>query len=226
MIDWERFAAEDAYRYICTGTPRRPRTHAEVQAFLEAGAQTAAALLAQVEADLPGRSLAIEIGCGIGRLLLPHAARFDEVRGVDVSPTMLSGTRALADEQGHRNVRTYLPDEPWDEPPGSADYVYSFLVFQHIEAPDVIATYMTRTAGALRPGGIAQFQFDTRSPDVLYRLRGRVPDALLPRTQRRAIRRVRRDAAWIRALADVSELELLRQRDIGSAAHWFVLRRR
>jgi SAM-dependent methyltransferase len=225
MADWERFAREDPYFYISTTKGGPPRTAEERRAFLELGVENAHALIREVEDDLPGWSRAVEIGCGIGRLLLAHARRFAEVRGVDISPTMLAGLRALAAEDGLSNVRTYLPDEPWDAPPGTADYIFSSLVFQHIEDDATIAGYVLRTARALRPGGIAQFQFDTRHASVLSDARRRMPDALLPRTQRRGIRRVRRDAAWIRQLALGAGLRILRERDPDSAVHVFVLRR-
>jgi SAM-dependent methyltransferase len=226
VSDWERFAAEDPEFYICTEMGRAPHTSAQRQMFFAEGEEATSRLLRQVEDELPGWSLAIEIGCGIGRLLVPHSRRFSEVRGVDVSPTMLAGARAVAEEQGQHNVRTYLPHEAWDVPPANADYVYSYLVFQHITEPRAIAEYATRTARALRKGGIAQLQFDTRPATVGYLLRERLPDVLLPRTQRRGIRRIRRDAEWVRRLITGAGLEILSERDAQTSKHWFVARRR
>jgi len=225
MSDWERFAAEDPEFYICTGMPRAPYSSAQRQAFFAAGEATTSELLREVENHLPGWSVAIEIGCGIGRLLVPHARRFREARGVDVSPTMLAGASALAEEQGQHNVRTYLPHEAWDVPAASADYVYSYLVYQHIEDAAAIAEYATRAGRSLRPGGIAQLHFDTRPQTVGYQLRDRLPDRILPRTQRRGIRRIRRDANWVRSLLTDAGLEILSERNPQTSSHWFVARR-
>ena len=60
-----------------------------VDRFFASGRDTTAWMLDQVAGELPGRDLALEIGCGIGRLLIPMARRFSRVIGVDVAPTML-----------------------------------------------------------------------------------------------------------------------------------------
>jgi SAM-dependent methyltransferase len=132
VSDWERFAAADPYFYIATDKSLDLRSEAGRRRFFQMGQTTVEELDREVASDLPGRSLAVEIGCGVGRLLLSTAARFGTVRGVDVAPTMLKLVRELALERGLANVEAYLPEDPWDEPRGSADYVYSFIVFQHI----------------------------------------------------------------------------------------------
>jgi hypothetical protein len=98
-------------------------------------------------------------------------------------------------------------------------------VFQHIEDASVIADYISRIGRALRPGGVAQLHFDTRPPSFLYRARKYVPDRLLGRTQRRGIRRVRRDPEWIRRQIQGAGLEIVGEREPRSAGHWFVLLR-
>jgi hypothetical protein len=138
---------------------------------------------------------------------------------------MLAVLDENAREAGVTNVHGYLPEASWDEPSGSVDYVYSFLVFQHVEDAAIIGSYLHRIARALRPGGIAQLQFDTRPRTTLSTVRAFVPDRLLPRTQRRGIRRVRRDPRWVRGAVREAGMEVLRERDGLTAAHRFVLRR-
>jgi SAM-dependent methyltransferase len=223
--DWERFAASDPYFYIATETGLDLRSESGRQQFFRSGETVARELDEQVAAELPGRSVAIEIGCGVGRLLLSVAADFETVRGVDVAPTMLKLARELAHERGLANVQTYLPHEAWDEPAGTVDYVYSWLVFQHIESEEAIVDYLKRIALALRPGGIAQVQFDCRPQTLAYRLRPLIPDRILPRTQRGGIRRIRRDAGWVREAVRTVGLSILKERSDNPAEHWFILRR-
>jgi SAM-dependent methyltransferase len=222
---WEGFAHSDPYFYIATDFETMRGAPDAVDRFYEAGKPITEALLGEVASLLPGRSLAVEIGCGVGRLLLAHAGHFENLRGVDIAPRMLSLLEARALETGMEQVQGFLPADGWDLPAGSADYVYSALAFQHIEDAAVIASYVSRIGRALRSGGIAQLHFDTRHRGVLYRARAFVPDRLLGRTQRRGIRRVRRDPEWIRHEIRAAGLEILREREPASADHWFVLRR-
>jgi cyclopropane fatty-acyl-phospholipid synthase-like methyltransferase len=223
--DWERFASSDPYFYIATDTGLDLRSESGRRQFFQIGEATAQELSGQVAADVPGHSLAIEIGCGVGRLLLSVAGEFETVRGVDVAPTMLKLLGQIADERGIANVQAYLPNQPWDEPAGTADYAYSFLVFQHIEREATIRDYLKRISSALRPGGIAQLQFDCRPQTHAYRVRPFIPDWILPRTQRHGIRRIRRDAAWVREAVAAVGLSIVRERSDNPAEHWFVLRR-
>src|ERR1051326_2374846 len=64
--------------------------------------------------------LAVDFGCGVGRLTRALAKRAKRVVGVDVSPTMLSLAPKLP------NV-TYA-----DQLPASPDLIVSLIVFQHI----------------------------------------------------------------------------------------------
>lgn len=218
MNSWERFAESDPFFYICTDPRDRER-------FFESGRELTERSIARVEDLLPGRGLAIEIGSGLGRLTFPHAEVFETVRAVDIAPTMLRGLRALAADRGLSNIHTYLPDEPWDEPGGIADYVYSYLVFQHIDDLGAIVTFFSRLAGALRPLGIAQLQFDTRPRTLPYRLRGLTPEFILPRTQRRGIRRTRRSPDLVRRLILEVGLSILDDFGAGTEEHWFILQR-
>ena len=220
---WERFARQDAETYIMArigGTPGG----ADLKRFFESGRRQAAWMLDEVAELLPGRDLAIEIGCGVGRLLIPMAGRFARVVGVDVAPTMLAKLADNCARFGAANVQGALVDEPWDRP-GQADFIYSWLVFQHVADFRTIANLLRRIARALRPGGAALFQFDTRPRTLLYRLRNAVPDPLLPRTWRRGIRRIRRPARRIAELIDGAGLQRVHDRAAGTEQHVFILRR-
>ncbi|MDO8610751.1 MAG: class I SAM-dependent methyltransferase, partial [bacterium] len=84
----------------------------------------------------PSKMQILEIGCGIGRILIPMSKVFGKVIGVDISPEMI--------QQGQEHVKnisncmmlecngTDLSIFPND----SFDFCYSFIVFQHI--PDNI----------------------------------------------------------------------------------------
>ncbi|MDQ6745335.1 MAG: class I SAM-dependent methyltransferase [Actinomycetota bacterium] len=222
---WERFSKEAPESYILTGfesmgdSPDERRHH-----FFASGDEEVSKSLASVQQWNHGWDRALEIGCGIGRLTMPLARRFAEVRAVDVAPTMLARLRENAADTGLANIRGFLPTEPWDNN-GGVDYAYSFLVFQHIEDLAVIDDYLMRIGRALLPNGVAQLQFDTRPRTAAYRARALLPDLVLPRSQRRGIRRIRRSPVELFDMVHRAGLVVADQSGLGGAQHTLVLRR-
>jgi len=100
----------------------------------------------------------VDIGCGIGRVALTLASRCREIWCVDVSPKMIAFARKrLADAP---NARFVVSDGTTVSqiPDGTADFVYSILVLQHLEREDafVLLRDMHRFT---RPDGLAFFTF-------------------------------------------------------------------
>jgi SAM-dependent methyltransferase len=220
---WERFAREDAEYYVLTGVGRGRRADTRSE-FFESGRKQAQRLMEDCEPYLNGRDLAIEIGCGVGRVALPLSRQFARLIAVDVSPTMLSKLEENAARDvaaGH--IESMLAGHAWDDP-NTADLVYSVLVFQHIERYEEIASYVERISRALRPAAIGYLQFDTRPRTVLYRMRNALPDRLLPRPWRRGIRRIRRGSESLRSLFEEHGLEVCRELGPDSEYHAFVVR--
>jgi cyclopropane fatty-acyl-phospholipid synthase-like methyltransferase len=210
---WESFAQEDAEFYIWTaGTD-----------FRGSGERDAKRILALAEPHLAQRRAVLEIGCGIGRILVPMRRSFDHAIGVDISPTMLERLKVSAADAGLTQVRGVLAGEAW-ETMGPIDLVYSHIVLQHIERWDVIADYFVRAQRCLSPDGVFYAHLDTRERNVAYRLRNHLPDAVLPRTMKRGVRRIRRDADDVRRLASTSGFEILHEAGAGTADTVFLLR--
>ena len=211
---WEQFAQEDPLWYIDmahNGDPER---------FWRKGRESAEHLLDRAEPYLAGEETVIDIGCGVGRLLLPMASHFRHLVGVDIAPTMLERLQANASERGV-TVDTYLPDGLWDE--HDADLLYSKIVFRHIDERSVIQDYIRRISAALKPSGVAVLDFDTRPETVLYRLRNHAPDALLPRAWQENARGTRRSSQQIRQWFYDCDLRIADERDPESGAHEFIL---
>jgi SAM-dependent methyltransferase len=107
----------------------------------------------------PYELTALEIGYGGGRLLNPACAFFGEAIGVDVHEEEEEVRRFLAGE-GRTNFR--LVRGPGDALPvedGSVDFVYSFIVLQHLPSFRVFERYVAETARVLRSGGVAQLYY-------------------------------------------------------------------
>jgi SAM-dependent methyltransferase len=221
---WESFAQENAEYFTCTADDVDFTTPEGRARVMESGPVDAARILADAEPYLTRRYRAVEIGCGIGRLTVPMARRFDEMVAVDIAPTMLDKLAEHARAAGVDNVHGYLAGQPWYTR-GPADLVYSLLVFQHIENWLEIVRYVARIAACLAPDGLCYAQFDTRPATVPYQVRGHLPDPVLPRTWRRGIRRIRRSPAALVDLFQTSGLRVADERQPGTERHVFLLTR-
>lgn len=108
----------------------------------------------------------LEIGCGVGRIIKPMRDIFLQVDGIDIAEAMVAFAHQYLKE-GKQNGTVVvnngsdlhpLPDENYD-------LVFSMIVFQHIRAASVIASYLRETFRVLKPGGYFRLQvFDTSNP--------------------------------------------------------------
>lgn len=218
---WEGFAQRDPAFYILAR--HAPADPDAPDGIIGSGRRDAQRMLAALAPHLVNRRVAVDVGCGMGRLTLPLAREFERVVAVDVAPTMLHRLRELSAREGITNIRTQLADEPWERE--DADLVVSYLTLQHVDDLADIDECVARIARCLRPGGVAWVQVDSRRRTPLYVLRNRLPDPLLPALWRRGIRRIRRPAALYAALFERSHLAVLSERNTSTARHVFILRR-
>jgi len=194
---WDEFARIDAYAYIMTHLPEGDR-----EAFWQSGETAVSEELIPVvrKYDVP-RGTALEIGCGVGRLVLPLASHFERVLGLDISAEMIRQGTALAVQKNVANARFLTLADYQCRPrdfgltQSSVDFIYSLIVFQHIADFRSIKGYFELVRLLLSPQGVAYLQFDTRPQDLVYRVKNSLPDFLLPRFLRRGIRRIRRTVA-------------------------------
>jgi len=221
---WEEFAQQDAEFYILTNVDDESAGD-RLERFYASGQESVDHLLGVVGDALQSHGRALEIGCGMGRISFPMSKHFEQLVGVDIAPTMIEKLKANAASMGFENVEGALAGDAWDAPQ-SLDFAYSWLVFQHIEDWDVIAGYIERLGEAIRPGGIACLQFDTRPENLAYRIRPFVPSALLPRTWKTGIRRIRRSVPLLMESFERCGFELVAEDGQGGIEHIFVLRRR
>lgn len=144
----------------------------------------------------PGSLTALEIGYGGGRLLNAAAAFFGHVKGVDIHDEQ-EAVRALLDRLGRTNTELLRGSGDIPVTDESVDFVYSFIVLQHLPRFDAFIRYMRETFRVLRPGGIAQLYYgrlSSRDPRVTYiEIEGEPNDMSLVMTPR-AVRGVCRKA--------------------------------
>lgn len=104
-------------------------------------------------------ALAIEYGCGPGRMLLRLAPLFARVDGVDISPEVIEVARRRC---AHLSNPPFLSVTNGQGLPGALDSVYdvaySVICLQHICVHAVRRRILEDLYRALRPGGLLTFQ--------------------------------------------------------------------
>ncbi|HYB54214.1 MAG TPA: methyltransferase domain-containing protein [Thermoanaerobaculia bacterium] len=152
--DWDARAREDAAHYIDCA-------HSETdESFWRSGAADLDDLILK-DMTLDPSARVLEIGCGVGRLLRPLSDRAARVIGIDISPEMIARARAaLADR---RNLELRVTRGRLDGvADASLDFVYSFIVFQHVSSRASVHRYLREASRALAGGGVLRFQIDGR----------------------------------------------------------------
>ena len=189
---WDSFGKEDAEFYIVGHGEHESRTQ-----FLETGKAIVDPVLAYLAPERTGGRL-LEIGCGLGRTVHAFAPHFEHVDGADIAQSMVEQARSLNPPENvdftvisGADLALFADD--------SFDVVFSFVVFQHVIDPTVISSMIQEIGRVTRSGATAILQFDTRPFPPHHRAIFALPDAVLPRLQRRGIRRNRRSPEWVRA---------------------------
>lgn len=112
------------------------------------------------------RGLALDFGCGAGRVSRALAAHFHRVIGLDVSASMLDTARRLNADVANLEFRENASARLEGIADASVDFVYSMMTLQHIPAT-LAAGYVEEFFRVLAPGGVAVFQFVSGVDDSL-----------------------------------------------------------
>lgn len=160
---WQEISAEDP-DWVVLSLPRGKHGGWNTDDLHATGEQAVAHMLgvARRHAGELGDGLAVDVGCGVGRLTHALADRFDRVVGVDVTPAMLERARSLVQRPDVSFVRADIVHDPVPAAHG-ADVVVSERVVQHLD-PEDIAPHLRALVGLLRPGGVAVVQVPISLP--------------------------------------------------------------
>jgi len=137
----------------------------------------------------PEKKAVLEIGHGGGRLLLAASRYFQKAYGVDIhEENDFVGQELVA--RGARNIELLKSTDGRSIPLGneSVDFVYSFIVLQHVEKIDVFKCYLEDIYRVLKKNGVAILYFGrhcllsyNRSSRLLCVLDGTMEPLFLPK---------------------------------------------
>jgi ubiquinone/menaquinone biosynthesis C-methylase UbiE len=101
----------------------------------------------------------LEIGVGLGRLIIPASFYFKQAIGVDISEQVLEMARKEVDAQRRDNIRL-IPCDGQSLPVerDAVRLVYSFLVMMHIPDKSIVVKYIQESYRVLQGGGILRLQ--------------------------------------------------------------------
>ena len=106
----------------------------------------------------PKKMRILEIGCGIGRLLIPMSEIFGQVIGVDISSEMIhKGKKHLENIQNCQIFENNGIDLS-EFSDNYFDFCFSFIVFQHIPEKKIVEKYISEVSRVLKPNCLFRFQ--------------------------------------------------------------------
>lgn len=159
--DWDERARKNAFFYIASW-----KHEWDLASFFQSGEEDYERLVAPVlhrfGFSTQDKSM-LEVGCGVGRMTRAFAQRFARVAAFDLSPKMLEQAKQLTPE---------IPNVSWIYSNGvdlrpaaneSIDFVFSYLVLQHLPEESLVQSYVGEMIRVLRPSGVCLFQFNGSS---------------------------------------------------------------
>jgi SAM-dependent methyltransferase len=183
---WNELGADDPLWAILSSPDKRGGRWDSAEFFAKGEAEIAHIEGFCAPLQRPGRRvLALDFGCGVGRLTRALASRYTQVIGVDISPSMLEQARVLNAQ--FPNVRFVENATPRLEflADRSVDFIYSVITLHHIPVA-LQRAYIGEFARVLAPDGVAVFQIASGYSDDWrgwgYRL---LPNWLLAPLRRR-----------------------------------------
>jgi SAM-dependent methyltransferase len=108
------------------------------------------------------RDVALDFGCGIGRLTFAMAHYFRQVVGVDISESMLRQAAALNRSPKCAFVANATDCLPF--PSDSFDFIYTAIVLQHVPEKQIVRRYISEFVRTLKPGGLLVMQIPSYIP--------------------------------------------------------------
>ena len=171
---WEQLGNDEPFwSVLSTGEFRRDVFAEHAEDFYRSGSNDLSAMDSALRragcTPTPGRCL--EFGCGVGRVTIHLANRFEEVVGFDISASHLRLAQERIDQlgMGDRIALKRAGNDIDLRSLGMFDFVFSVIVLQH-NPPPLIRDILEQFCDILRPEGLAFFQVPTYRRGYVFEL--------------------------------------------------------
>ncbi|HEX6772675.1 MAG TPA: class I SAM-dependent methyltransferase [Acidobacteriaceae bacterium] len=168
---WEGLAERDALSAILTDDNRTGGRWnlAEFMATGDAEIETVLNHLAKIGHAPDTSGVALDFGCGVGRLTQALARRFSSCAGVDISEHMIRQAESLNQYPNCRYLASSAVRLPFEN--ASFHFIYSNIVLQHVPR-QLAVSYLREFVRLLAPGGVLVFgvQDSFAAPDLSSRM--------------------------------------------------------
>ncbi len=158
--EWDRRVAHDYRYWMSDGI-------SSDEEMFRAGARDFEILIQGLDKQALAAQVALEIGCGVGRLLHSASGIFKTAIGLDVSEQAIAEARRLLATQN--NVELMLGDGVGlgEIESSSIDFAYTFAAMSSMPVP-VIAMYLLELARVVKAGGQMRLQMYLGAPQSAY----------------------------------------------------------
>ncbi|HQH25867.1 MAG TPA: methyltransferase domain-containing protein, partial [Oligoflexia bacterium] len=163
--EWDRRVSHD-YRYWMSDGVDSDRT------MWEAGKRDFSILIKELDPTELARQTALEIGCGVGRLMRPAAQVFSRAIGIDVSAEAIAQAKCLLADLPNVDLILGNGVDLVQIAQHSIDFAFTFAAMSSMPVA-VIANYLSELSRVVKPNGLLRLQVflgreqDTAEEDTL-----------------------------------------------------------
>ena len=160
--DWEDLGNVDPLWAIFS-QPERKYNKWDINEFFITGDRDVSSVMeCAVRLGHPaGREIALDFGCGVGRLTRALARYFRHCYGVDVSESMIAKAKELNRSVPNCEFLVNVTENLSIFNENAFDLIYAKWVLQHLPSTMMIRSYIAEFIRTLKPAGLLVFQLRT-----------------------------------------------------------------
>jgi len=161
--DWDDLGLLDPEWMMLTDPAVDPR---DLDAFFGTGRRRVAMVMEVADRfGVPtGRTVALDFGCGVGRLTRALAEHFDLVTGIDIAPSLVTRARELNSAFPRCSFAVNATADLRMFADAQFDLVYSEHVLQHCPSTETILGYVREFLRVAKSSGLVVFQLPAHIP--------------------------------------------------------------